>query len=221
MECRRKPHPRARLQPCTLSRSLGALRQAPCRCSAPRDLLRAFPLGRPRRVTDRHTASPGAHAIVLRFVAGGGAGGRRSDEEGDMPAGSGSAVRTTLALFLAGGVIATLTFSRIALSDTVFTYDAAGHLLSVRNSETDPEACGNPPKTCRGDPHGDPVCAGGDCRLQCDPGWTDAGGRCADTSSDPTACGANLDVCPAPAHGAGRLAGRQARIARSDPVLRP
>ncbi len=118
-----------------------------------------------------------------------------------MPAGSGSAVRTTLALFLAGGVIATLTFSRIALSDTVFTYDAAGHLLSVRNSETDPEACGNPPKTCRGDPHGDPVCAGGDCRLQCDPGWTDAGGRCADTSSDPTACGANLDVCPAPAHG--------------------
>ncbi len=121
-----------------------------------------------------------------------------------MPAGSAASSRISIVLLSVGGLVAALAFARNALGDTVFLYDEAGHLLSVRDSETDPEACGNPPASCPSDPHGDPVCTEGSCGLECDPGWTDAGGRCADTSSDATACGPDMSVCSVPEHGTAR-----------------
>jgi hypothetical protein len=99
------------------------------------------------------------------------------------------------------GLVATLTFAGLAVGDTVYRYDEAGHLIAVRNSQTDPEACGNPPVVCPDDPHGARICADGYCGVQCEPGWTDAGGRCADTNSDPTACGSGMVSCSVPQHG--------------------
>lgn len=56
---------------------------------------------------------------------------------------------------------------------TIFGYDEAGNLLSVRQTDmrTDPSNCGSPGKVCSGDPHGAAVCAASACTVECSPGY--------------------------------------------------